>query len=170
MRHKVEVYDEYNPPPKPEVSFDGCEVLTQQSFKDECDINVLLQRYKVTGVVGAELLSSRSDAFIDVLDVGDFMDCQNRLIDARNAFDSLPSSVRERFDNDAMKLVEFLSDVKNRGEAVELGLIDDKRKPLSRVERSRKVDVRERELEEARAAGRREVGPSGGPGGGTRGT
>lgn len=52
-------------------------------------------------------------------------DAFNRLLEAQANFLELPATVRERFGNDPMKLVAFLSDTANRSEAVSLGLIDD---------------------------------------------
>ena len=48
-------------------------------------------------------------------------------MDAQNAFDQLPSEVRNKFHNDPAKLIGFLKDEKNNEEAYALGL---KNKPI----------------------------------------
>lgn len=48
----------------------------------------------------------------------------NRILDAQANFQELPSSVRERFANDPMRLLGFLSDPRNRPEAEKLGLVN----------------------------------------------
>ena len=45
---------------------------------------------------------------------------------ARQDFMSLPSKVRERFDNDVQGLIYFIQNPNNRSEAEELGLIERK--------------------------------------------
>jgi hypothetical protein len=42
---------------------------------------------------------------------------------AEEAFMAMPASVRSRFHNDAGELVNFVSDGRNREEAVKLGLV-----------------------------------------------
>ena len=51
-------------------------------------------------------------------------DAYNRILDAQVNFLELPSAVRERFANDPMRLLSFLSDPGNRAEAQKLGLVN----------------------------------------------
>lgn len=96
----------------------------KQEMRDECDINYLMDRFQRTGVlVDPSMVGKRQAAFEDYTDVGDFTDCQNRLVAAREAFESLDAKVRRRFANDPGRVIEFLSDVSNRSEAIALGLI-----------------------------------------------
>lgn len=62
---------------------------------------------------------------------GDFTDsptslqeAYDRILDAQVKFYELPSSVRERFGNDPMQLLAFLSVPGNRPEAEKLGLVN----------------------------------------------
>jgi len=59
----------------------------------------------------------------DVSVFGDLADCLISVQEADRLFMSYPANVRERFDNDKLKLVEFLGDSKNKEEAIDLGLI-----------------------------------------------
>lgn len=47
------------------------------------------------------------------------------MADARQQFDSLPSSVRKRFDNDPYQLVRFAENPENEKECIKLGIFKD---------------------------------------------
>lgn len=97
---------------------------TKQSFKDECDINRIMARYAATGTM--DFVNRREAQFLDVSDV-DFHQAMQIVTQSREAFESLPSAVRERFANDPARLLGFLSDDSNLEEAIKLGLVN---KPL----------------------------------------
>lgn len=113
-------YTKFAPPPSP-VRDIGGKSLTRQEFRDECDINTIVAR------AGAGLVSLSVPAaplFTDVSDIPcDYQECLDRLYAADEMFSSLPSRVRERFNNSARDLFDFLGDAANREEAVKLGLI-----------------------------------------------
>lgn len=95
---------------------------TQQQFKDECDINNIIARYEKTGELSH--LSGRKGAFTDLSDVTDYQGMLHTVIQAEEAFMTLPAVVRTRFRNDPGQLLSFLQDPKNKDEAIKLGLID----------------------------------------------
>lgn len=94
--------------------------LAQQSFKDDADINVMLEKFKVTGVMPAGVVMPTYGDFSDVIDYQTALNALNR---ARDSFMELPAAVRARFENDPQKFLLFCSDEKNRDEAVRLGLV-----------------------------------------------
>lgn len=96
--------------------------LTKQSFQDECDINTIMDKYESTGVL--QHVSNVQQAYGDFSNVQEYQLSLNQVIAAQEAFDELPSRVRERFGNDPAHLMAFLEDKENRAEAVKLGLID----------------------------------------------
>lgn len=99
--------------------------LTQQHFRDECDINHIIARYEQTGMLTDPMYpSTRMYEFGDYSSVQDYQDSLNSVIAAREMFDSLPSRIRERFNYDPARLLQFLSDDANRDEAIRLGLVD----------------------------------------------
>lgn len=98
--------------------------LAQQHFKEECDINNIIARYEQTGVLVDPTLPGRNFEFGDYSAVQDYQDSLNYVIEAREMFDSLPSKLRERFNYDPSKLLQFLADESNRDEAIRLGLVD----------------------------------------------
>jgi phage internal scaffolding protein len=96
---------------------------THQSFKDECDINKIMSRILKTGIDPFQDRAAVAN-FLDCTKVPDFMEAQNQIKLMYDYFDSLPSSVRGRFQNDPAQLAEFLSDLDaNKDEAEALGLI-----------------------------------------------
>lgn len=98
---------------------------TKQSQADEADINKILERFERTGFLPvANALGGPQARFGDFSDGLDYVEAQNRVAAARQAFEALPARVRERFRNDPAELVEFLGDSNNLDEAVKLGLVE----------------------------------------------
>jgi phage internal scaffolding protein len=95
--------------------------LAQQHYKDECDINTILQKFNITGLLPQSPLSPR---YGDFSGIGDYHTALNRVIAAQDEFEGLPAQIRARFDNDPANLIEFLGNENNRAEAEELGLVE----------------------------------------------
>mgnify|MGYP002599037608 CR=1 FL=1 len=96
--------------------------LTQQHFKDECDVNNILRKYESTGLVTH--VANGTPSYGDFSSVLEFQQAQNILIEAQDAFDALPASLRKRFDNDPAVMLEFIENPDNREEAEKLGLLN----------------------------------------------
>lgn len=100
--------------------------LTQQQFKEECDINNIIARYETTGLLTDPLHpGTRMPQFGDFSNVPDYLHAQTIIARTREAFEALPSKIRDRFDNDPAQMLEFLQDESNREEAVKLGFIEN---------------------------------------------
>lgn len=98
--------------------------MTQQHFKDECDINTIISRYENTGsYYEPGVVPTRKAAFDDFSAVPDFMDAQNFIIEAGERFNELSSRVRRRFNNNPAELLEFLANSDNIDEAISLGIV-----------------------------------------------
>lgn len=93
---------------------------TQQSFKDECDINEIVRRFGLTGEIPENWRMPVSGDFTGVTD---FHSAMNLVRAAGDAFMELPAAIRAEFRNDPGELLAFLEDDKNREKAVSLGLI-----------------------------------------------
>lgn len=107
--------------------------LTKQAFKDECDINKIVERHAAQGTLDEYLglsFQQRSGQYLDLSESVDFQTAHNIVQNAQNAFNSLPARVRERFQNDPGQFLEFMSDPKNAEEAVTLGLAEKVSNPL----------------------------------------
>ncbi|QGH73554.1 MAG: scaffold protein [Microviridae sp. ctITQ3] len=95
--------------------------MTQQQFKNLCDINQIMKKYENTGMVTH--LNSRQGTYGDFSQVKNFQENLNMVMHAQAAFDSLPAAIRKKFANDPSQLLEFVQDDSNYDEAVKLGLV-----------------------------------------------
>ncbi|AXH72089.1 MAG: internal scaffolding protein [Microviridae sp.] len=96
---------------------------TKQSFKDECDINIIMKRFAVTGELSH--LSQAQPLWGDLPEI-DFHGAMAVVVDARERFQTLPAELRDRFLNDPARLLAFVQDPANKEEGIKLGLF---RKP-----------------------------------------
>lgn len=95
--------------------------LAQQQFKDEVDINSLLEKFKVTGQMPQNIVLP---TYGDFRGISDYRTAIEAVRKADLAFMDLPADIRARFQNDPQKFLEFVSDEKNREEAQKLGLVN----------------------------------------------
>ena len=100
-----------------------CEEPTraQQHHKDECDINVILERFGKTGQVPVNTISG---TYGDFSGVHDYHTALNAIIASESEFAALPAQLRNKFNNDPSNLVQFLDNPENRAEAEKLGLVN----------------------------------------------
>lgn len=105
--------------------------LTKQEFAQEADINYLLAQYEKHGIIPDT--NSQQPIYADCTapELSDYHRAQNMVVDTNERFASLPAKVRERFANDPIIMLQFLSDGANYKEAVELGLIPPEPAPTS---------------------------------------
>lgn len=107
------------------VSFETVGVsMTRQSFKKDCDINYIMAKYQKTGLI--EHVNRYQGNYGDFLNVDDYQSSLIKVMQANDAFESLPSSLRKRFSNDPAEFLSFVQNPDNRDEMIELGLIDVK--------------------------------------------
>ena len=97
----------------------GEDAVTQQCFKDECDINILLKKFAVTGQLPENV---RVPQFADFEEAFDFQSSMNVIRAAEEAFNAMPAEVRDRFQNDPGRFLEFANDASNYDEALKMGL------------------------------------------------
>jgi len=98
----------------------GGESKTQQHFKRECDINHLMSKYQKTGVI--DHVNKYQGDYSDLTDVPDYHTALLKVQSAQTAFDTLPSSIRNKFKNDPSLFLDFVSNPENLDEMVKLGL------------------------------------------------
>lgn len=98
------------------------ESMTKQSFKDECDVNNILRQYSPVAL--AQMMAERAalGRYADLPSNLDFQEAMNIVVEGKQAFESLPSQIRERFMNDPERFLAFMSDADNVEEAIKLGL------------------------------------------------
>jgi len=93
---------------------------TKRSFKDECDINSIMAKYRSTGLITH--LSGRRASYGDFTGVSDYQSALNEVLKAQEMFLSLPAHIRKEFRNDPALLIEALDDPKQHDKLVELGI------------------------------------------------
>ncbi len=92
----------------------------KQSFKDECDINKIMAKYRKTGLIDHV---NRYKGDYSNLERGfEYQAGLNMIIEAKDAFESLPAEIRTRFGNDPGEFLEFVHDPESVDELVALGL------------------------------------------------
>lgn len=102
--------------------YDDKPSLTKQSFRDECEINNIMRKWKKTGML--EHLARVAPQY------GDFLSCTpdsyqeacNIVANAQQSFAALSSDIRARFENNPELFLAFVSNPNNAKELIELGL------------------------------------------------
>lgn len=92
----------------------------QQSFVPECDINTIMSRYAQTGIV--EHLNRVGGSYGNFIGYQDYQTSMNQIMEAQEAFMSLPAAVRLRFKNDPAQFLAFAQDPSNQEEMISLGM------------------------------------------------
>ncbi|QCQ84594.1 internal scaffolding protein [Blackfly microvirus SF02] len=106
--------------------------LTRQEFKDECDINIFMDRYQ-KGVIG--MPAPREPLYVDLTSAPrDLMEAHDIMMAATRSFMSLPAVVRREFDNDAFKFVDFAANPENVAKMREWGLAEPEKVAQAPVE------------------------------------
>lgn len=92
----------------------------KQEFKDECDINKLMKRYKATGLFPQ--FPGQEPRYVSNIGMPDYQEALHIVMAAQDQFSGLNSDLRKRFDNDPAKFLAFVNDPANADELVKLGL------------------------------------------------
>lgn len=116
----VEIRVPYKSYPRVQVVFSEPS-QTQQHFKDDTDINIILKRNP--DITQCQYVNHIGQAtYGDFSDVAEYREAFDRVLEAEEQFAELPSSVRDRFSNDPAQFLEFALDSKNLDEMVKMGL------------------------------------------------
>jgi len=102
---------------------------TKQEFIRECDVNNIIKTFSRPGMYKTMLESANLGRYDDLPDDVDFQDALHTVDAARAAFMTLPSKVRDKFDNEPQLFLAFMADQNNETEARELGLLKPKPTP-----------------------------------------
>lgn len=93
---------------------------TQQQFKDEVDINVMMEKFGITGEWPQNVRPVMNDEYTEVFD---FQSAMNTIRRAQEAFMELPAEQRAVWDNDPGKFATYLEDPDNHEKARKMGLL-----------------------------------------------
>lgn len=107
--------------------------MTQQSFAKDADINNIMAKYAVSGVLVDPLNvdSGRRPRFGDFSDLVDYPTLVSRINQAQADFMTLPSDVRAKFSNSVEECLNFIAEPANVREAVKLGLLPESMIPAT---------------------------------------
>lgn len=127
--------------------------MTHQEFKDECDINRIMDRAMKTGVFPPSVDVGR---YGDFSDVGDFQEANELLSRVREQFAGLPAKVRDKFENDASKFLAWIDSKDfNLEDAHDMGILKEESSSKIIASRAAKAKAAEEDkilLAEAKAA------------------
>jgi phage internal scaffolding protein len=100
--------------------------MTKQNHKAECDINNIIKQYQKTGILNH--VANSTAEYLNLPSNFDYQDALNTVIAAEDAFNQLPSKVRDRFSNDPASLLAAINNPAMRTELEEFGIL---KKPAS---------------------------------------
>lgn len=95
------------------------ETKTEQSHKDEVDINAIVRRH------GMDMIAKTSKVVALEYDENpdnNFEETMNMIAKAQSSFESLPHQVRKEFDNNPARFMDFVQNPNNADRMIELGL------------------------------------------------
>jgi phage internal scaffolding protein len=98
------------------------ESLTQQHFKEECDVINIIKKHDRNGII--EHVQRGQARYGDFSEVADYREALDLVRDAQNEFMTIPSDIRKKFDNDPGKFYEFVSNPDNKEELKQMGFIE----------------------------------------------
>lgn len=101
---------------------DPAEGMTQQHFKDECDINYLLRHYND--------IPMPPPVYGDCTQYSDLQSAIDLVHAAGEDFLNVPANIRARFSNNPVDFFNFCNDPNNKEELISLGLAQSGRVPL----------------------------------------
>jgi phage internal scaffolding protein len=95
--------------------------LAVQDQRDEVDINTIVRRFGLTGMLPEDV---RAPQYGDFQGINDYHGAMNAVCLANESFDALSPEVRFRFQNDPGAFVDFCLDPANKAELTKLGLVE----------------------------------------------
>lgn len=135
-------YDERKPLPS-DLNFEGDRGLTKQSDLKDCDINKLFEKIAKGGALPDMII--REGRYGDFSEVPDYQEALNIVKTAQEQFDALPVNLRNKFENDPVKFLEFVTDEKNMDELEEMGLLKPEVVASRRAAREAAEEVKRQE-------------------------
>lgn len=102
------------------IDFADDEGMTEQSHKDSCDMHLIMRQYAETGLVTHR--AQYDGQYMDMASAPDFQAAMDTVAKAASMFESVPSSIRNEFNNDPARFLDFMQDSKNFEKIAEMGL------------------------------------------------
>lgn len=102
--------------------------LTQQSHAQAADVRNIIKQYDRTGLIAN--VNKGIAQYGDYSEINEYSEALNMVRNANESFATLPSHIREQFNNNAGLFFEFATDPKNSEKMMEMGL---KQRPVKEV-------------------------------------
>ena len=96
------------------------EGLTEQSHKNECDINIILDHYTRTGFMKH---AKQNEGLYDDFTSADFQRSMEVVANVKSLFEGLPSEVRKEFNQDPVNFLNYVQDPKNHESLAKRGIL-----------------------------------------------
>lgn len=119
------VYSLNNLPPKVRTE-NNKPSKTKKEFAKEVNINQIIKRAKKYGL---PMDNDKKGIYADVSNLPNYQEAFDFVRQADNDFMKMPSEIRNRFDNNPHKMINFLRDPNNLEESIKLGLREKKVPP-----------------------------------------
>lgn len=103
--------------------------LTDQSYANACDINVIMAQYAKTGLLPQN--STIHPRYIDTTQVPTLEQAFSAVNSALEAFNNLPPTIRKLMDNDPSQLENFIADPNNADLLLKHGILIQTKPPES---------------------------------------
>lgn len=94
---------------------------TKQEFRDECNINKIMERYHKNGILPDMI--KENPIYGDFSEAKSYQESLDIVLKAEEQFRSLSADIRDRFNQDPAKFLEFTNDEKNKEEMAKMGLL-----------------------------------------------
>lgn len=117
-----------NAPQAKQVDWVAGESKTQQHFREEVDINNIVEKFKRTGRLDGVPNAQPQYGDISALD---FMTMQKAVTRMNAWFMKQPAKIRNLFNNSPAQYLEYIQDPTNKAEAQKLGLLPPDPKPAT---------------------------------------
>ena len=101
--------------------------MTDQQWKDETDVNKIIEKHKKVGVISH--LSKKQGQYADMSNISSLQESLIKIQSASMKFKELPQELRDKIHNDPLQLEGFLTDPKNNEYLESLGLKSSKKAP-----------------------------------------
>lgn len=105
------------------------ESMTQQNFKDECDVNNIMRKFEKTGMVSH--VNSVQGTYADYTDMPQsYHEALEQVQSAHDMFMTIPAKIRAEFNNDPGEFLAFVEDPANADKLRDMGLAKAKPEPV----------------------------------------
>ncbi len=107
------------------------ELVTKQEMKAECDINNIIKQYQKTGIFSH--ISAQRPVYEDLPNNFDYQQALHTVMTAEDSFATLPSVVRDFYQNNPERFLAALSDPSQRARLTEWGVFEKPVEPTARA-------------------------------------